>query len=589
MKEKVELIGREFRFAFPILTKNREEDDYHLVKEQVHYRINGEVVIKPEMRAIKNFKRPVYVTRKNLQTHKEKREFEFIENLQRVDTRQSELKLNVAKMTNTFNYHASLKEMCASPYIYAADIPSTLILRKELYKDRWPNLLSYSTVACFDTESCMERGDIIITSACFKNEAYIGIVKRKLEGYSNPGEKINEALNRHLEKYIKERDLKIFIYVAEDEIDLLKDTFKKIHSWRPDFLAIWNMNWDVPLLLDACKRANVDPVDIFCDPNLPDYLKFSNYKAGQTSQPTSGGKTKLIKPANQWHTWELAASFYVIDMMCVYRRIRGGAELPNYNLDSILTRELNLTKIRIPKADKLKKGKWHEFMQFEPGMIFDYMAYGLFDSYSMILLDEKTKDLSQRLPFLADFTSYADYASQTKRLRDNFYLFGLEKGVILGSLGPKKKDPKKPQKVYDDEDVVFEDEEELELNEDGSIELKTLDRRDWVVTLKPHLSNLGQAICYDEPSLSTLIRAYVYDSDVVSSYPNCTLVANVSKRTRRKEICRIGDIPESVFRMQNLNFIFGHTNAAEYTQNMFKAPNFQQLNAMFAEHLKNRR
>jgi hypothetical protein len=121
MKEKVELIGREFRFAFPILTKNREEDDYHLVKEQVHYRINGEVVIKPEMRAIKNFKRPVYVTRKNLRTHKEKREFEFIENLQRVDTRQSELKLNVAKMTNTFNYHASLKEMCASPYIYAAD------------------------------------------------------------------------------------------------------------------------------------------------------------------------------------------------------------------------------------------------------------------------------------------------------------------------------------------------------------------------------------------------------------------------------------------------------------------------------------
>ena len=58
-EEKQEVIGREFRFAYHIPAASPEDPDYHFVKEQVHYRINGEIVIKPEMRIVKDFKRPV--------------------------------------------------------------------------------------------------------------------------------------------------------------------------------------------------------------------------------------------------------------------------------------------------------------------------------------------------------------------------------------------------------------------------------------------------------------------------------------------------------------------------------------------------
>ena len=584
LESEKEVVAREFRFAYHIPTKSKEEPDYHFVKEQVHYKINGEIVIKPELRLIKDFHRPVFFTSPHLRTHKEKREFEKLENLMRVDVRQSELKETVARMTNNFNYHASLRELCGSPFVYGADIPSTLLLRKVYYTDKYPNVVTPRTVCTFDTETDVVDGigDIIITSACFQNEVYVGIQKRKVQGWADAPEKISNAINKHLKQFIDERNLKVTFYIADDEIDLLRDTFKKIHSWRPDFLAIWNMNFDIPKIIIACDRANVNPAEIFCDPNLPRQFWKFKYKEGATKKVTAAGKEFPIKPANQWHTLECTASFYVIDAMCCYRRIRGGAELPSYSLDAILTKELNLTKLRIPEAEKFKKLEWHRFMQ--RNMIFDYIAYGLFDSYSMLLLDEKTKDLSRTLAYLADFTNFEDYASQTKRLRDNFYLFGLESlGIVIGSLGPKKKDKKpKAELAYDNEIIDYSAGDDGE--DSGLIEDVTLDRRNWVVTLRAFMSVLGQNLIMEDSSLQTLIRAFVYDSDVVSSYPNCTLVANVSKRTTRKEIISIGDIPERVFRMQNLNFIFGLTNASEYTQTMFGFPTFSELNQQFKLH-----
>ena len=593
--QTAKVVGREFRFAYHIAAASVQDPDFHFVKEQVHYEVDGEIVIKPEMRIVTDLKRPVWFTRPNLRTHKEKREFEKEENLIKMEVRESELKQTIARMTGNYRGYASLRELCGSPYVYGADIPSTLILRKTHYEDLYPGLTTPRTVATYDSETDMLLGieDIIITTSCFKNEIFVGIQKRVLEGYADPMTLINQKIEKHMKAFIeKNKTNKIFlknenlmqlllakldikVYIGETEIDVVRETFKWIHSKRPDFLAIWNMFFDVRKILNACERAEVDPSEILCDPKLPHRFRICNYREGPTKKITASGKQMPIKPANQWHTLELTASFYVIDSMCCYRRIRGGAELPSYGLEPILNLELNIGKLEIEEAKKYVKGKWHRFMQKE--MIFDYIAYALFDSYSMIILDEKTKDLSRTLPYLCEFTSFHDYSSQTKRLRDNFFLFGLENlGMILGSLGPKKKEAVKPVVVYDEDAVIEEDEEGMEGEED-----KTLDRRNWVVTLRAYMSVLGLCVIKEDPKLQTLIRAFVYDSDVVSSYPNCTLVANVSKRTTRKEVIRIGDIPEQVFRMQNLNCIFGLTNAVEYSQVMFGLPQFDDLDRMF--------
>lgn len=101
------------------------------------------------------------------------------------------------------------------------------------------------------------------------------------------------------------------------------------------------------------------------------------------------------------------------------------------------------------------------------------------------------------------------------------------------------------------------------------------------LTLASHLSAPGLKLIEGIPEMTTGIRAFTYDSDAVSSYPSCTQVGNVSKVTTRKEVSKIGDIPETVFRNQNLNLMAGDTNAVEYTTTMFGAPTLIQMNNLY--------
>ena len=597
---KEQIIGREFRFAIH-LPETEDRPDTHLVKEQVHFKIGDRIEIRPMLRKIVNFKRPVYFTRPNLRTYREKRETEPLENVYRVDTTQSNIRNVVWRNVQDDLYrrakeegrkinpaYMGLREMCGSPYVYAADIPSTLFIRQSLYAAKY-DVSSPNTVAMFDTETDMVDGigDIIMASAIFDSKVCVAVQERKLKGYSHVQELFNRTCSKHLQKFIDEHNLEIEFFVCPTEIDVVKTCFKFIHECQPDFLAIWNMNFDIPKVLEACERAGVDPKLIFCDPRIPPELQHCEYIQGPTSQKTASGKHKPIRAANQWHTLKCTASYYVIDAMCAYRRIRGGAELVSYSLDDILQRELKLTKLRIPEAEKFRRGRWHKFMQER--MIFDYIAYNIFDSFSMLLLDKKTQDLTSTLPFLADLTNYEDYSAQTKRLRDNFFAFAHDNlGQVLGSVGPKPKD--KPHSFGDfDEDgnpIEADMEEEEDDEDDGPKEYKTLDRRDWVITLRSYLSKPGLKLIKGEKYISTLFRAFVYDNDVVSSYPRCILVANVSRMTTRKELSRIVGIPEAVFRMQNLNLVFGATNHLEYAQNMLNFPKFREADRLFKEHLR---
>lgn len=581
-------IGREFRFALHLPASSIDDDDFHFVKEQVHYEENGVKTIEPTLRLVKNFKRPIWYTKPHLRTHKDKREFDKIENLNVEMVRQSEVKISMARAVGKgfCNPRTSIRDLAASPYVYAADIPSTLFLREENYVKKWPGLNTARTVAMFDTETDVIEGheQIIISTTCFNNKTLCVVQKNFIKGFSNPKELFEQAINKHLQKYVIENNLEIEFIIADSEIDLVKVTFEQIHIWRPDFLAIWNINFDVPKVLKACTDAGVDPRDILCDPGVPKHLRWCKYKEGITKKVSASGVRQTIKPANQWHVLELTASFTVICAMSSYRRIRGGAELPRYALDAILKREkIGQGKINIPEAEKFKGPKWHQFMQSQRK--FDYLAYAIFDAYSMILLDLQTKDLSIQLPLFADNTSFADYSSQARRQRDNFFLFGLDNGIVLSTAGPiKKKEFVKIKRQAEDD---FDGEEDEEASPDDAP--VTLDTKNWVITLRAFMSVPGLNLIVEDSQITTLIRTHVYDNDVVSSYPNCIYVGNVSKYTTILEVTGMkwkdGPVPELTYRMQNLNYAFGRTNHAEYVQRMFRAPNYIELREMMREDL----
>lgn len=64
-------------------------------------------------------------------------------------------------------------------------------------------------------------------------------------------------------------------YEEEKEIDLIRDVFSAINSFKPDFCLAWNMSFDIPYLIERIKVLGHNPTDIICHKDFD--IKFCHY------------------------------------------------------------------------------------------------------------------------------------------------------------------------------------------------------------------------------------------------------------------------------------------------------------------------
>jgi hypothetical protein len=539
MKNNIKSI--ECKFVVHIPTRDGS-DDTHLVKELITYKDGS---TKPNIRLLEGFKRPFWITHINKRNHQQKKEWEDLSNLMMFECQQSDLKDSISKSLNIYK-QGSLKEILSNPYIYGADILSTSIIKKK-YQLKYPDSNSPYTVAALDTETDVvtNSGETIIATLAMNDKFLIAVNKSFVKNITNPEQSIKDTIITHLNKHIINRNMTIDIYIANTEIDIFKECFKRLHEWKPDFLAIWNLNYDINKITEACKRVNLDPKHLFSDPALPKHKRFFKYLQGSAKKITASGKVIPINPASQWHTVLAPSSFYVIDSMCVYKQVRiDKPEEPSYALDSILHKELGERKLKFDKADKYVGINWHRFMQKHYKL--EYTAYAAYDAIGMLELDEKTKDLSLTLPTFAGISDFRIFNSQPKRIADVMHYFCLERGKVISSVGRK-------------EDIIMD---EMDISLSG-----------WIMTLANDLTVNGGIKCIDEDNdLPTLLRTHVSDSDCSAAYPSAILALNVSKATTQTEILDMPDINKQKWMLQNINLTSGHVNAVEYCMNMFNFP-----------------
>ena len=142
----IELIGREFKHAVHIQA-DETRADHHMIKEILHY---SDGSTKPNIRIIKDFKRPFYVTKPHYQNHKQKKEFEYLDKLNKFYSTQSELANSIASKIGKAGYRANvMRDVIDSPYIYGVDIKSTSLLRRT-YLETYPELNTENTLAALD-------------------------------------------------------------------------------------------------------------------------------------------------------------------------------------------------------------------------------------------------------------------------------------------------------------------------------------------------------------------------------------------------------------------------------------------------------
>lgn len=562
------ITARECRFAVHIPTRQYDVPDVHLIKEQLTL---SDGTIQPNVKLVKNFKRPFWITQKSKQNHEQKKEWEEKENLNEYSCTQSELRYAIAKAFDKPWSKEYLKQLSASPYLYGSDVTSTAYLKMQ-YMKKWPGVETPFTLATLDIETDVVHGTkkIIMNTIILRAKDHLKVMTYVLQeylgGYSNPIERIDAKMEEYLGEYVKRLNIKSETVICESEIEIVEKSFKQLHIWKPDFLSIWNMDYDIPKIVEACESAGVDPKDIFCDPIVPKELRFFKYMQGPKKKVTASGVVKPINPADQWHSVLCPSSFFIIDAMCSYRQIRLAKQaLLSYSLDSVLHEELGIRKLKFEAADQYIGLRWHQFMQTE--FKIEYIIYNRFDCISMIELENKIKDLSFTLPSFAGASDFARFNSQPKKIADAMFLFLENEGRVPSTVGPSPKD-----------DAESEDEPDPE----------TLGLDDWIITLPAHLmADNGLRCIAEDPTMRTNIRAYNADSDAVSSYPSDMSACNVSKETTQREVITIEGIPEEIFRLQNINLLSGHVNAVEYCVNMFNFPTADQVLQQFQNDLMN--
>lgn len=560
---KEEVLGYECRFAVYCPPPEGTNTDYHLVKEIVHLKDGTR---HPNLRLIKNFKRDFYVTKKGCQDHEQKKEWEHLPKLDRFETTQSELKRSIAKALGRTGFSGDPRVLQRSPYLYGSDILSTAVLKKS-YQLNWPGLISPYSVAAFDTEKDVINGteEINMATLSFGKKVFTAVQKSFVEGLSNVQERADIAFDKYLSaidmkmkkgvpssdgeptvvNVIELRGLQWELVIVDSEIDVITECMKKAHEWKPDFVAIWNIDFDMQMMTKACERANYDPAHLFSDASVPQAWRHFRYKQGLKQKRTASGKVTPIKPADQWHSVFTPSSFYFIDAMCVYRKIRiASGEEPSYALDAILDKILGARKLKFKEAEQYTKLEWHQFMQRH--FKIEYIIYNVFDCVSMEMLDETTQDLRVALPGGSGCSDFANFKSQPRRTVDDLHYFVMEHGRVIGSTS-----------------------DEMQTDLDS----KTLGLEGWIVTLPAYLvADNGLCIIEEFPELRTNIRVHVADLDVSASYPNGECVFNISKGTTKKELCSIQGVSEQLQRAQGINLSAGHTNAVEFVVDLYKAP-----------------
>ncbi|WP_257292794.1 hypothetical protein [Endozoicomonas sp. ONNA1] len=524
-------------------------DDLLCVKENIHYQ---DGTIEPNLRLIKNFKRDFYVTRKGQQTHQQKREYEAKKNLQRYECTQAELELKVSRVLNG-RPNARLKELARSPYLYGVDVTSSVIL-KQNYRERWPDLVSMKSLAVLDYETDVLNGteEIITGALTFKNKVKLVVTKGFIDEEINFEKRFKKLYHTHLKSQIEDRKLELDYLVVDTPAQVVMELMEAAHEWKPDYIGVWNLNFDAKKMIDALDRENIDPASVFCDPKIPPRLRHFYYKEAPRIKVTATGKKFSKHTAELWHVLSAPASFQFVDCMSLYCLIRLAAgKKASYSLDSILNEEIDMGKLHFDNITDGYTGiEWHIYMQKK--FKAEYLVYNIFDCIGVELLDEKTNDVSMTLSTLLGNSEFSQFSSNPRRLCNDLHFSYLK-----------------------EDNVIMSTSDQMSIDLDKHI----YSMNNWIVTLPPYMlaDGVGINAIEDMGGLKTNVFFAVADLDVAGSYPNTEDFLNMSKETTEREFCKLEGINESVQRVMGLNITAATTNAIEIANDVMGMPTLDHI------------
>ena len=126
-------------------------------------------------------------------------------------------------------------------------------------------------------------------------------------------------------KYNINFEYNFLFYDEDDEINLIKDVFSAINTFKPDFVLAWNMGFDVPYIIARTQRLGYDPCDILCHPDFKNKIAEYFVDERMKSEFAERGDFALIS----------SYSVFLDQMIHFASRRKGQTKFHSFTLDFI--------------------------------------------------------------------------------------------------------------------------------------------------------------------------------------------------------------------------------------------------------------
>lgn len=543
-------------------TQDGQGNDLLTLKVVYHLKDGRDV---PAVEFIENFKRSFYLTLPQYQNHKDKKEWEEARFVREYKTTQSNLQDSIIRAQG-FGRPGQLRHLARNQYLYGCDIGTPALVKKR-YQDRWPNGFRPNSVCVLDTETDMLAGDdsIIICSITMKNRALITIRGDYAAGI---GGDVRAKIIEHcrarpeIARVLKERKVSLDIRVYGTDTEMVVACIEELHKWQPDFVTFWNMDFDMSRMLEALQIrggfTNEDLANLFSDPRVPPQYRKFNYRRDNPMKRKDDGSYENKANYDMWNVVETPASFWFICSMCTYRRIRLAAgKQASYSLEYTSQKHLKHGKVYDDLPNVTARdgtGQWH--IQMQRFQKVPYIVYNLFDDIVVEQLDEKVLDLNTQISILSKMSSYDIFHSNPRKTADDLHFFVQTVGHVVGSCSDK---------MVDDNDALLAGKE------------------GWIMAFPCHtIEDNGLPMFKELPNVRSMVRMFVSDADIVSTYPNGERIMNLSKSTTMAELCRIKGISLSKQQLLGVNLTGGPVNAVKILHETCGLPSAREMLELYA-------
>lgn len=226
-------------------------------------------------------------------------------------------------------------------------------------------------------------------------------------------EELKEELHEMFDETYGVLDYNFYFY--RDERKLLTHLFELINEIKLDFIAVWNISFDIPYIYDRMKYLGMEPSDHLCHPDFP--VKQCYFKKDVRNHD-------IKNKSDFFHTTSYTTWY---DQMILYAAVRKGQqELRSHKLNFIAERVIKDKKLDYSDDGNLKELSYVNYKK--------YFIYNIKDVLLQYGIEKKTQDLENL--YMTSYLNAVPFESvfkQTVKLRNVQYLSFLEQGLVPGS------------------------------------------------------------------------------------------------------------------------------------------------------------